>query len=110
VDLMKNGENAIGRLGHIVSVSDLPTDRTLIACIQEAVHLNEEGVKAPARRPPGNKELVMPADVLASLKKNKQTRTTFENFSHSHKKECLQWIVEAKREETRQKRLAQMIA
>src|SRR5438034_768187 len=31
--------------------------------------------------------------------------TAFENFSYSHKKEYLEWITEAKRDETRQQRL-----
>ena len=36
--------------------------------------------------------------------------TTFENFSPSHQREYVEWIIDAKREETRQKRLQQTIA
>jgi uncharacterized protein YdeI (YjbR/CyaY-like superfamily) len=43
------------------------------------------------------------------LKKNKNAQQTFETFAYSHKKEYVQWIEEAKTEETKNKRLAQAI-
>ena len=46
---------------------------------------------------------------LAALKKNKQARATFDAFSPSCKREYVDWIVEAKREETRQRRVAQAV-
>ena len=51
------------------------------------------------------KELVVPADLTAALKKSKQALATFEGFSYSHKKEYVEWITEAKREETRAQRM-----
>ena len=50
-----------------------------------------------------------PPDLAAALKKNAQARATFDGFSPSHKKEYIEWIVEAKRDETRQRRLSQAI-
>ena len=50
-----------------------------------------------------------PADLVAALKKNAKAKQTFDAFSPSHRKEYIQWITEAKRDETRQKRLAQTI-
>ena len=47
----------------------------------------------------------MPADLKSALLKNAEGRKTFEEFSYSHKKEYVQWITDAKRDETRQKRL-----
>ena len=47
----------------------------------------------------------MPDYFLAALKKNKKALATFENFSPSHKREYVEWIIEAKREETRTKRI-----
>jgi uncharacterized protein YdeI (YjbR/CyaY-like superfamily) len=44
-------------------------------------------------------------DLLTALRKDKQALTTFESFSYSHKKEYVEWITEAKREETRNSRL-----
>ena len=47
----------------------------------------------------------MPDYLTAALKKHKVAKKNFENFSYSHKKEYIEWLTEAKREETRQKRL-----
>ena len=58
----------------------------------------------PARKPAA--ALPVPADLAAALKKNKAAAATFENFSPSHRKEYVEWITEAKRDETRPKRLA----
>jgi uncharacterized protein YdeI (YjbR/CyaY-like superfamily) len=51
------------------------------------------------------KELVVPDYFVRALKTNKKALTTFENFSPSHKREYVEWITGAKREETRNKRL-----
>ena len=59
----------------------------------------------PAKPKPAKKELVVPADLMASLKENKKALATFKNFSYSHRKEYIQWITAAKTEETRLKRL-----
>jgi len=42
---------------------------------------------------------------LAALKKNKAALKTFEAFSPSNKKDYIEWIVDAKTEATRTKRL-----
>jgi uncharacterized protein YdeI (YjbR/CyaY-like superfamily) len=72
--------------------------------------LNEAGVPAATRarpvkaRPPAK----VPDDLAAALalKKNAKARRTFEAFSPSHRREYVEWITEARREETRAKRLA----
>ncbi|HVV73300.1 MAG TPA: YdeI/OmpD-associated family protein, partial [Verrucomicrobiae bacterium] len=70
-------------------------------------------VTAPSRRraAPGQKrELKVPDYFSAALKQNKRAAANFEKFSFSHKREYVEWLVEAKREETRQKRLATALA
>ncbi len=99
-------ESAMGQFGRIASLSDLPGDKMLIGYIKKAVALNDTGIKNPTRpRQKVKKELVVPDYFLAALKKNKKALTAFENFSNSHKKEYVEWITEAKREETRAKRI-----
>ena len=44
------------------------------------------------------------------MKKNKKALATFEGFSYSNKKEYVEWVTEAKREETRDSRLKQAVA
>jgi len=103
-------KEAMGHLGRITSLADLPGDKQLLVYIKKAVELNDLGVKKPATpRPKGNRELTVPDCVVAALKKNQKARAAFEAFSYSHKKEYVEWITEAKREETRQKRIETML-
>lgn len=102
--------DGMGSYGKMTSLQDLPPDRILLAHIRKAMTLNETGVKAPVTRkptpkpPPGT-----PEDLVAALKKNTQAKATFDAFPPSCKREYIEWIVEAKREETRAKRLAQTV-
>ncbi|MBI2834312.1 MAG: YdeI/OmpD-associated family protein [Acidobacteria bacterium] len=98
--------DAMGHLGKITALSDLPTDRTLIGYVRKAARLNETGAKAPTRaRAAVRTPLRIPDYFAAALDRNKAARATFERFSPSHKKEYVEWVTEAKRDETRQKRL-----
>ncbi len=90
--------------------ADLPGDRILTGHIRQAVALNEAGVNIPRSKPQAKKKLAVPDYFLAALQKNKKALTAFENFSPSCQREYVEWITEAKREETRQKRLATALA
>ncbi len=107
--LRKNAESqsSMGHLGKIMSMDDLPSDKKLTAYIAEAAALNESGTKvkrAPAVKE--KKELLVPDYFLAAVKRNTKAFSVFEGFSYSNKKEYVEWVVEAKTEETREKRLA----
>ena len=54
-------------------------------------------------------ETKTPADLAAALKKNKKAATAYEDFSPSHRREYVQWITEAKTDETRKRRLDQAV-
>lgn len=54
---------------------------------------------------PKTKEIKLPADLAAALKKNKKEAAFFETLSFTNKKEYIEWIVTAKREETRTERV-----
>ena len=68
----KREETAMGHLGRITTIADLPDRKTLTGCIIEAVRLNEAGTKLPSKPKPPKKDLVVPDDLMASLKKNKK--------------------------------------
>jgi uncharacterized protein YdeI (YjbR/CyaY-like superfamily) len=98
--------DGMGHLGKITSLKDLPGDGILAGYIKKAAALNEAGVKSPKRaRAKGNKELKVPDYFLTALKTNRKARETFENYSYTHRKEYVEWIADAKREETRKKRI-----
>jgi uncharacterized protein YdeI (YjbR/CyaY-like superfamily) len=48
----------------------------------------------------------VPHELAAALARNRKARDVFEGFSPSHRREYVEWIVEAKSEDTRKKRLA----
>jgi uncharacterized protein YdeI (YjbR/CyaY-like superfamily) len=104
----KDTKSAMGNLGRIESMEDLPKDATLIKWIKEAKKLNDDGIKVNRTEKPKHekKEYKMPDYFAKVLSKNKKAKETFENFSPSHKREYLEWIIEAKSEETRNKRMA----
>jgi uncharacterized protein YdeI (YjbR/CyaY-like superfamily) len=101
-------EEAMGQFGCITKVSDLPSKRALTAYVKKAMALNDAGVKSPTRTKNAKPKspVKVPDDLAAALRRNKKAGATFEGFSPSHRREYVEWITEAKREETRAKRLA----
>ena len=105
----KNKE-AMGQLGKITSLQDLPPDDVIIAYLKEAMKLNENKGKLPKPvKDNTNKILYYPEGMQAALEANAKANTTFEKMSYSHKKEYVEWIAEAKTEATRSKRIVTMI-
>lgn len=102
----ENAQAGMGQFGRIASIKDLPGEKTLLGYVRAAARLNEEGVKAPGRsKPQKRKPLPVPDYLRAALKKNAAARTTFEELSPSQRHDYVEWLTEAKREETRQERL-----
>jgi uncharacterized protein YdeI (YjbR/CyaY-like superfamily) len=56
-----------------------------------------------------SKTIRLPDDLAAALKKNKKQETYFNTLSFTNKKEYVEWIVTAKREETRAQRVKETI-
>jgi uncharacterized protein YdeI (YjbR/CyaY-like superfamily) len=104
-------DEAMGQFGRITSLQDAPGKKLLAGYIRQAMQFNESGVK-PARRtkdaapkPPAE----VPDDLAAALKKNRKAAAVFDGFSITNRREYIEWITEAKRAETREKRLAQTL-
>jgi uncharacterized protein YdeI (YjbR/CyaY-like superfamily) len=103
--------DGMGSYGKMATLKDVPPKSRLVADIRRAMKLNEAGVKTPgprkaaAPKPPPE----TPSDLAAALAKNRKARTIFEAFAPSHRREYVEWITEAKREDTRARRLAQAV-
>ena len=98
---------AWGQLGRIASIEDVPPAKTLAALVAEAARLNEAGVEVPSRsRSRPRPEAEVPADFAAALRRNRKARETFDGFPPSHRRDYVEWIVEAKTDATRARRLA----
>lgn len=104
----KNYE-AMGQFGRITKMSDLPSKKVLAGYIRQAMRLNEENVKVPRAATKPKKPIPVPADFRVALAKSAKAKKTFDEFAPSHRREYLEWITEAKREETRKKRIAQTV-
>jgi len=103
-------KTAMGSFGCIKSLADLPSEKTLIQYVKKAVALNGAGIKAPGRTQPKKREpLAVPDYFSAALKKNARAGKTFKDFPPGKRREYLEWVTEAKREETRKERLATSI-
>src|SRR4029078_5991997 len=101
-DALPAERKGMGSFGCIRSLVDLPNEKALVGFVKKAAALNEAGIKAPGRtQPKKRKPLPTPECLSAALKKNAKARKTFEDFSPSHRREYIEWITEAKRDETR---------
>ncbi len=105
-------DDAMGQFGRIVSLRDLPGKKALTGYLKQGMRTIEQAEAAPApkSKPKAYKpELSIPEDLAAALGKHPKAKQAFENFPPSHRREYIEWIVEAKREETRKRRLTQAI-
>lgn len=106
---------SMGNFGRITSLKDLPADKVLIGYLKTAKKQIDEGTRTqsyarPAKPKTPKAEPEIPEVLAAALKKNKAAQQTFEAFPPSCRKEYIEWVSEAKREATRDARVAQAIA
>lgn len=99
------GKTSFGLIQKLKDVEDLPEDKIMLQYLAEAISINESGVKVPLQTKTDKKELTIPDYFMNAVKTDKKALETFEGFSYSNKKEYVEWVTEAKREETREKRL-----
>jgi uncharacterized protein YdeI (YjbR/CyaY-like superfamily) len=108
--LGQKSERGMAQFGRLKSIDDLPEEKRLIGYVRKAAALNEAGIKPPPRSKPKKKSLSKVPDYFkAALGKNAKARKTFEKFSPSQQKEYVEWVSEAKRDETRRQRLQMSI-
>lgn len=100
----------MGSLGKITSVKDLPANKVLIGYCKQAAKFIDDGTKTMTRpKKAARPAPETPAELAAALKKNKAAQKVWSDFSPSCQREYVDWITEAKREETKQKRVAQAV-
>ena len=97
--------SGMGQFGRLTSIEDLPPRAELEALVRKAMQLTDEGVKPPRDR--HKKEpFKVPQDMRAAIDANPAAAATFDGFPPSAQRDYVDWITQAKRDETRSKRLA----
>jgi uncharacterized protein YdeI (YjbR/CyaY-like superfamily) len=103
--------NGMGQFGKLKSVAELPKKAVLRGYLEQAMRFNEQGTKVPRSAPSKKpKRMVVPGYLRSALDENKAAAKTFKALSPSHRREYVEWLTEAKRDETRQKRLSTTLA
>ena len=107
--------DAMGSLGRLTRIEDLPANKQMLSSLRKAAAFIDSGqytspiaarqrvVKAPTPPPEA------PTEFTKALKANKRASAAFAAFSPSCKKEYVEWIADAKRAETRDKRISTAI-
>jgi uncharacterized protein YdeI (YjbR/CyaY-like superfamily) len=103
-----NGDDSRGSFGRLTSVKELPSRKVFAGYIKAAMALNDAGITVKRARTV-KPEAKVPKELAAALKRNRKAATTFASFPPGQRREYCDWISEAKREETKSKRVAQAI-
>lgn len=98
--------DAMGQFGKIKSLDDLPADSELDRLIREAAELAKSAPSPRKAKHTPRPEPEMHPEFAAALEKAPKAKAAFEGFAPSHRRDYLEWIAEAKRDETRAKRIA----
>jgi uncharacterized protein YdeI (YjbR/CyaY-like superfamily) len=102
--LLENPGNVHNRHIKFTDISQIDDD-LILEYLFEAIDNNRKGLKILETK---DKTIDVPVDVTKQIKKAK-VLTYLESLAFSHRKEYIQWIESAKKEETRTKRIHQAI-
>jgi uncharacterized protein YdeI (YjbR/CyaY-like superfamily) len=101
--------DAMGQFGRLLRLEDLPDEQTIIELVKKAIELVDKGVKAPRTQRKPKPPAEAPDDLRAALDAKPAAAKHFDAFGPGAKREYVDWITEAKRAETRAKRVAQAV-
>jgi uncharacterized protein YdeI (YjbR/CyaY-like superfamily) len=97
----------MGQFGRIGSLADLPDDAAMEAQVREAMALTDSGDLPKRAATPRKPEAEIPEVLAEALARDPAAAANFDAFAPSCRREYCEWIDEAKREATRDKRLAE---
>lgn len=107
--LMKSTASSPMGGGSVANVDELPPESVMLGWIRQAVDLNKRGVKPPARAASARPPTRAPADLAKAIRKRTKASATWAALSPSHRREYVDWVQDAKRPETRLRRIAQSV-
>ena len=106
----KEAGSGMGQFGRIMALGDLPDDAALKELIGKAMALIDAG-QTPARmkRKVPRTHLSVGPEFLAAIKASPAATKVWAGFSPGKIRDYVEWIGEAKRAETRDKRIAEAV-
>lgn len=109
----KEADGGMGHYGKMTSMADLPGIRELTKTLKAAMLKIDEGAPRRVNAKPAVRydaaTMVAPDDLATAIRKNRVAQKTWDGFSYSARKDYVEWITEAKRAETREKRVVQAV-
>jgi uncharacterized protein YdeI (YjbR/CyaY-like superfamily) len=104
----REGE-AMGQYGRIESLDDLPSAEIFEAQVRDAVARIDAGQKPARAVKPPKPEAEVPTELAEALAGDAKAAETFAGFPPGSRREYCEWIAEAKRPETKAKRVAEAV-
>lgn len=109
--LRKEEEHAatLERAGCVKTLADLPPKAAFGKALKRAMQLNAAGVANPRQKAARRPAIGMHPEFARALATSRKAKATFTSFAPSHQREYLEWIADAKRDDTRARRIGQAI-
>lgn len=102
-----NGHTFAGRIARMGGESLLGFNRA----VREAVGVEAgDEIDLLVVLDPGPREVEVPDELVAALAEDERAKVAFAGLAYTHRKEFSRWVAEAKRPETRQRRVGETIA
>jgi uncharacterized protein YdeI (YjbR/CyaY-like superfamily) len=101
---------SMGSLGRITSVRDLPPRRVLASYVKKAIALADVTAAAPRKSRTPRPLPKMPPALACALKADAAAQRQWAAFTPGKRREYLTWILGAKQDATRERRIAQTVA
>ena len=109
--LRKEKEHAgtLESAGCVRELGDLPAKGPFAKAVKRAMQLNADGVALPRKKATERKETAMHPEFAKALAASRKAKAVFADFAPSCKREYLEWIADAKKDDTRARRIEQAI-
>jgi len=101
----EKSRSAMGQFGRLTALEDLPPREALVELTRKSMALIDAGAK-PARSTAKKPPFTVPQDLRAAIDAVPAAKATFDGFPPSCQRDYVEWVTEAKRDETRAQRLA----
>ncbi|MCB9876458.1 MAG: YdeI/OmpD-associated family protein [Planctomycetes bacterium] len=110
--LLEAGDEAeavIEACGKITTLKQLPGKAAFARVLKLALQRNQAGGKLPRSKAKRHPPLEVPADLAAALARDEAAKEHFDAFAPSYRRDYIEWITGAKKDATRQTRIAQAV-